>query len=351
VGSRFDRWFSRWFILVAPVAIVAMVVFGPWAYRDWLVFGSPFPGQALTNALSLDGRDIFAWHDEPTMSRYLDAGVGRLLELRWIGTVHNITQVLLYLGVPLSVLGFAGLPAVWRPRWARREASLGDDDSAHLHAARTVAPLRPLALFSVLTFLVASLVFPVATTWGTFLHAAGAIHVLLLISALLLLDALIGWVGRRRGWTNPVAWLGPAFAIAGCLLFTAVVLPQDGRGGRDTAARYAALAAALEDGSSGIVLSREPGPVMSDFPIWLAEATRHPTIALPNEPPESILDLARAFDPPARLMIVNAENTGIWPAAILDGVPRSDCFVPVELPDPPAAPGALDGVLAFRIRC
>jgi hypothetical protein len=351
VGSRFDRWFSRWFILVAPVAIVAMVVFGPWAYRDWLVFGSPFPGQALTNALSLDGRDIFAWHDEPTLSRYLDAGIGTLLELRWIGAVHNLTQVLLYLGVPLSILGLAGLPAVWRPGWARREANLGADDPAHLHAARSVAPLRPLLLFSVLTFLVASLVFPVATTWGTFLHAAGAIHVLLVISALLLLDAVIGWVGRRRRWTNPVAWLGPAFAIAGCLLFTAVVLPQDGRGGRDTAARYAALATALEDGSLGIVLSDEPGPVMSDFPIWLAEALRHPTIALPNEPAESILDLARAFDPPARLMFINADNAGIWPAAILDGGPRSDCFVPLELPDPPATPGALDGLLAFRIRC
>ncbi len=34
----------------------------------------------------------------------------------------------------------------------------------------------PLVGFSLTTFLVATLVFPVATTWGTFLHAAGAIH-------------------------------------------------------------------------------------------------------------------------------------------------------------------------------
>lgn len=341
---------GRWFILVATPAIVALLVFAPWAYRDWLEFGSPFPGQALTNALSLDGRDIFAWRDQPTLSRYLDAGIGKLLELRWVGTVHNVTQVLLLLGVPLSVLGLLGLPGVWR-HWGR--APVGSSPAPHhVHAARSLAvyPLRPLLIFSILTFAVASLVFPVSTTWGTFLHAAGAIHVLLVISALLALDWVIGWVGARRGWSRPVAWLGPAFAIAGCLLFSVRLLPDEGRGAGEAGVRYAELAAALEGGAAGVVLADEPGPVMTDFPIWFAEATRHHAIGLPNEPPESILDLARSFDPPARLLIVGAGNTGLWPAAILDGGPGSECFVPLELPDPAAHPGALDGFLAFRIR-
>ena len=342
--------FGRWFILVAPPAIVALLVFAPWAYRDWLAFGSPFPGQALTNALSLDGRDIFSWQVQPTLSRYLDAGIPRLLELRWIGTVHNLTQVLLLLGVPLSIVGLLGLPLVWRPRRDTGDATSGEGTPGAIdHAAAD--PLRPLLIFSVLTFAIASLVFPVSTTWGTFLHAAGAIHVLLVISALLLLDRFIGWVGARRGWTNPVAWLGPAFAIAGCLLFSAVLLPGDGRIAHQTGTRYAELAAALADGRAGVVLADEPGPVMTDFPIWFAEATRHHTIALPNESVESILDLARSFDPPARLLVVDAANGGLWPAAILDGGPGSECFVPLNLPDPPANPGALDGVLVFRIRC
>jgi hypothetical protein len=343
--------FGRWFILVAPAAIVAMLVFAPWAYRDWLVFGSPFPGQALTNALSLDGRDIFAWQDPATLERYLAAGVGRLLELRWIGTIHNVESVLLYLGVPLSVIGLVGLPGVWR-HWGA--AHVGSSPAPHhVHAARSlvVYPLRPLLLFSVITFAVASLVFPVSTTWGTFLHAAGAIQVLMVISALLFLDVVIGWVGARRGWTRHVAWLGPAFAIAGCLLFSARLLPDEGRGGHEAGVRYAELAAALEGGAAGFILADEPGPVMTDFPIWFAEATRHHAIGLPNEPPESILDLARSFDPPARLLVVGADNTGRWPAAILDGDPGSECFVPLELPDPGAHPGALDGFLAFRIRC
>jgi hypothetical protein len=343
--SRLSDRLGAWGINVIPVALVAILTFAPWAFRDWLVFGSPFPGQALTNALSLDGRDIFAWQVQPTLSRYLEAGIPRLLELRWIGTVHNLTQVLLLLGVPLSVVGLIGLPLVWRPHRGSSDGTLVADDPP------PADPLRPLLLFSILTFAVASLVFPVSTTWGTFLHAAGAIHVLLVISALLVLDRLIGWVGARRKWTNPVAWLGPAFAIAGCLLFSATLLPEEGRGAREADIRFAELAAALEGGAAGVVLANEPGPVMTDVPIWFAEATRHHTIALPNEPADSILDLARSFDPPARLLVVGAANTGIWPALILDGGPGSECFVPLELPDPAAHPGALDGFLLFRIRC
>jgi hypothetical protein len=340
-----DR-FGAWGINVIPVALVAILTFAPWAFRDWIEFGSPLPGQALTNALSLDGRDIFAWQDRPTLSRYLGAGVGKLLELRWVGTVHNVVSVLLFLGVPLSVLGLLGLPELVGRR--RSSAASSSSSSALPYA---VDPLRPLLLFSVITFLVASLVFPVSTTWGTFLHAAGAIHVLLVISALLLLDRAIGWVGVRRRWTRPVAWLGPAFAIAGCLLFSAVLLVGDGRIARETGTRMTALAAAFAGPNAVVDLASEPGPVITDVPIWLAEATRHHAIALPNESPESILDLARTFDPPARLLVVDAANDGVWPAAILNGGPRSECFVPLELPDPPDHPGILDSTLVFRIRC
>ena len=348
VRQSFPRLSDRvgaWGINVIPVALVSIITFAPWAFRSWMEFGSPFPGQALTNALSLQGTDIFAWKDQPTVARYLAAGPAKLLELRWTGTVHNLTQVLLFLGVPLSIVGLIGLPSLarWRPD--------ATDPSA---STVTIDPLRPLFIFSVLTFLVASLVFPVSTTWGTFLHAAGAIHVLLVISALLVLDAVIGWVGRRRGWTNPVAWLGPAFAIAGCLLFTFTLLIEDGRTSRATAERYAAITAAFSgvaaDGT-GVDLAAEPGPVITDFPIWFAEATRHHALALPNESIDSVLDLAGFFDPPARYVVLDAESDGTFLTAVLAGAPRADCFLPVELPDLAAHPGELDSLLVFRIRC
>ena len=36
-------------------------------YRNWSAFGSPLPGQAVTNAFSVTGFDIFAWNDPPDL--------------------------------------------------------------------------------------------------------------------------------------------------------------------------------------------------------------------------------------------------------------------------------------------
>src|SRR5262249_4032761 len=51
-----SRGWGEWVRYVGGAALVAFIVFLPWALRDWLVFGSPLPGQAALNALSLNGR-------------------------------------------------------------------------------------------------------------------------------------------------------------------------------------------------------------------------------------------------------------------------------------------------------
>ena len=61
VRQTYSRWSDRigaWGIRVIPVAFFAFLVFLPWALRDWVVFGNPLPGQAVTNGLSLDGRAL-----------------------------------------------------------------------------------------------------------------------------------------------------------------------------------------------------------------------------------------------------------------------------------------------------
>ncbi len=313
---------AGWLRLVAGAAIPAMLVFAPWAIRDWIEFGSPFPGQALTNALSLDGWDIFAWQETPSVGRYLDAGLGTLIGLRWTGFLHNLLNVLLFLGIPVSAIGMAGLP------WTVRGTALA-----------------MLAWFSAITFAATTLLFPVATTWGTFLHASAAIQVLLLLSALLVLDALIAAVGGRRGWTRPVAWLGPALGIAAGALFTAVLLPSFGRDGDGVRDQYAALPAALE--AAGVPIEAGGDPVITDFPIWLAGETGAHTLALPDESPENILDLARHF-PGTSLVIVAEGNGRIWPEIATTDPIGLACFDRVELggSDP-----ALDGLAVFRITC
>ncbi|HEX7949598.1 MAG TPA: hypothetical protein VF494_04545 [Candidatus Limnocylindrales bacterium] len=318
--------------LVAIPALVAIAVYLPWFIRDAAVFGNPLPGQAALNALFLDGRDVFAWAEPPTLARYLNAGPLTLIGLRVTGFIHNVGSVLLGLGLPISALGLVGLPA----------------------AARVPA-LRPLIGFSLTTFLVATLVFPVATTWGTFLHAAGAIHVLVLISAVIVLDRLVERLRASRAWTRPVAWLGATAAVAASLLITVALVPAEAIAGQEVAARYAALPSAMAQ--AGAPLPTDGSPVITDFPIWLATETGVNTLALPNERPSEVVDLANQFG--ATLLVVDLGNEGIWPEILDEGLPGSECFKLVPLPGSGAAAGsgagatndALGDTLVYQIVC
>ncbi len=311
--------------MIGIVAAVALVVFVPWAYRDLIVFGSPLPGQALTNALYLSGQDIFAWQDPPTLARYLAQGPAWLLQIRIDGTGHNLFDVLIYLGMPISAIGLLALP------WQGRGFAL-----------------RPLLWVSLITFWITSLLFPAATQWGTFLHGAGPVHVLLVLSALLALDAGIAWLGSRRGWTRPVAWLGPTLGIFASALFSIALLPSYGSESANTAHFYDELGqrmAAIEH-----PLDASAGPVVTNFPIWLAETQRIPTLALPNEPPASVLDLAHFF--PGTHLLVLVDTQPHWPADLANGSPGADCFHELDLgPGPSSGPDPLADTRAFEIVC
>jgi hypothetical protein len=313
--------------LIAAPAVVAVVVVAPWIARDWLAFGSPLPGQTIGNTLFVHPTDVFAYHDPPTLARFLSQGPAALAGIYAGGVANNLLSVLLIPAFPVGLVGLGALPWVGR-----------------------LAALRPLALASIVTFVVTGLAFPVATQSGTYLHAAGPMFVLLAVGAVVALDQLIVRIARIRHWTRPVAWLGPAFAIAaiGPLCFVSVT--SISRQADDAAARYEALPAAMA--RAGVPLDAT-APVITDAPIWLAEATGVRTLALPEEPPESVMDLARRFG--AKLLVVRDGTNREWPAILNDGGSAAKCFQEVSLADisggRPGNGSPLAQIHVFRIVC
>ena len=174
-------------------------MFAPWAYRNLVVLGSPLPGQAVTNALYLSGFDIFAWNDPPTLARHLAIGPAALIDLRIAGLAHNLFNVLVLLGIPVSVIGLVALP------WHGRGLAL-----------------RPLLWISLIMFFVTSLLVPGRDPVGN-LPARGRTGARAdrRSRRSFALDAGIARLGRRMGWTNPIAWLGTAVGLGSSLLFSA----------------------------------------------------------------------------------------------------------------------------------
>ena len=316
----------RRLILIATPAIVAGLVFAPWLARNTLVFGTPLPGQTISNALFAHSYDVFAYQNQPSLAGYLGQGPAALLSQHLGGIAHNLLNVLVIPAFPVSVLGLLALPWVWRRR-----------------------ALRPLLLTAALTFATTSLIFPVATTSGTFLHAAGAIYVLLAISCLAVLDKLVAGIGRLRHWTRPVAWIGPGLAIATILPLCGVTVTAMARLSDDVQARYEALPAAMA--RAGVPLDTA-GPVITDNPIWLAESARVPTLVLPQESPEAVLALANRFG--ANILVVS-EGGSKWPAILVGGGTAALCFQEIPLSDDSGRKveegSALAEIHVFRIVC
>ena len=287
-------------------AAVAVLVFAPWAIRNWLVFGTALPGQTIGNALYTTGWDMYAYQDQPSLASYLAQGPVAIAGQHLAGIVHDLMNVLVIPAFPLGLIGLIALPRVWR-----------------------LESLRPLVILALLTFGITSLAFPVATESGTYIHAAGPAFVLLAVGCMAGLDSLVAAVGRVRGWTRPVAWLGPAFAIATLLPLTAVSVATVSGEARDVATDYELLPVVME--RAGVPLA-DAGPVITNFPVWLAESQRVPALALPEETPASVLDLARRFG--SHLLLLRTGDDRAWPAILGTDAEYGRCFQEVPLAGP-----------------
>jgi hypothetical protein len=305
---------------VLPTFIGGVVVVIPWLVRNFVVFGSPFPGSVVELALLTRNEQLFSYVDRPTAAVFFSQEAtliaGRILQSLW----RNLVTDLLIPAMPVGLIGLASIVAL------RNSAAVG--------APRA---LRALLISGLLTFVVTSVVFPVASAWGTYRHAAGPFLVGLIIMTALGLDAFVARVRRRRRWPRANAWLAPAFALAVAVPLATLHIQLLGAQVREfnsrlDAARVALLtleqsaAGSAGSGSAGSgsagTGTTASGPIISDQPVRLSEALRRTTIVLPDEQPAVVWQLARRFQAPD---VVILGERGRYPGALLRDA-SAGCF-------------------------
>jgi len=302
-------------LALLPVVVGGALLVVPWLIRDTIVFGTPFPGQSIENAFLLRNEEIFAYLHRPSLGAFLGQGPGTILGHVGDAVAHDLLTVVLVPTFPVGMIGILAVLAMRRSPAFRRATALS-----------------ALLVSGVITVLVADLVFPVATVWGTFLHASGPLLIGLSVGAVLGMDAFVARVGRARAWSRPNAWLGPAamLAVAGLLLVLEVLLvtAQSRAFARRMAAVAAELRALPEVAAQATAVAAGAAPpsrhavVISDHPIWLADVLGQPVIALPDESPADVATLAADF---GSSYLVVFDERGQYPDALLNS-PASGCF-------------------------
>jgi 4-amino-4-deoxy-L-arabinose transferase-like glycosyltransferase len=300
------------FLRIAAVAAIAAVVAVPWWLRNLSVFGSPFPGQVADNVFLTRNEQIYAYLDRPSLDGFLGQGIPQMLANVGFAFWHNFVDVLL---VPAAPVVAVGLIAIGAAIWQRRQ----------LPGGVRVGTVAVLLVSGALTYVATSVLFPVATLWGTFEHASGPLLVGLIVAAVFGGDALVAWLVRRRHWERQNGWMAPAALIALTVpvaLFQMSSAAREARVDQRTMAQLAGeVPAALN--AAGV---DERAPIITDRPIWLSDALGRSTLALPDEPVETVLEVARRFGAGA---VVVVEGRGDYPAALADG--QSSCFQPLTL--------------------
>ena len=101
-------------VRLVPVAIGGLVVVLPWLVRNTAAFGTPFPGQALENAVLRRNEDIYAFIERPTLGDYVDQGLATILANPLTAAWDGFLNVLVLPAFPIGVAGIVAILAMGR---------------------------------------------------------------------------------------------------------------------------------------------------------------------------------------------------------------------------------------------
>ncbi len=281
--------------LLTALGAVALflVAAGPWFARQLLVFGSLSPSTATGRVLFI--RNIGEWDSittPATLDHLLGMGIGPLLLTRLGGLVAAAFIFSVLVG------GLVLIPPMLLGAWhRRRDAWFG-----------------PYLAFAAVFFLFSGIVSAVHVPGGTFIHSAVALAPHGYVLALEGIVLAVGWLARRRrSWdarqagrvfVGAAVGFGALAAVGGAVSVHATWAAS--------AARFRAVGAAL-DAAGAPVTDRVMSIDASGTRYW----TGHPGVVLVNDPLDTVLAVARAYD--TRWLVLEPDDSVPAAAAILAG--------------------------------
>jgi hypothetical protein len=308
---------------LVPVGIGGLAVVLPWLARNAAAFGTAFPGQTLENAVLRRNEDIYAFAERPTLAAYLGQDLDRVLGNPVAAAWDGLLSVIV---LPAFPLGVAGLVAIVLMRRSPAFALTG--------------PLGVLLLSGALTFATTVLLFPVATRWGTYLHASGPLLVALTVGAALGGDALLARISAIRAWQKPNVIVAPIALVAITLVLLGLQVLVVSRQAGTLDERYASIQSGVEATASALG-EAVPDVIISDHPIWVSDAIGRAAAALPDEDRASLGRLARSLE---TTWVIVVDERGRYPDDLLSGPGRA-CLTgePVGLSGGDVGPTAATG--------
>jgi 4-amino-4-deoxy-L-arabinose transferase-like glycosyltransferase len=228
--------------LLLPLAGYLLVM-GPWLARNWLVTGQILSMAGAQTIWLTDYDELFSYGRELSARTFWAQGLGPMVQGRWVALTTNLQTVLAVWGMiflaPLMVSG----------GWRWRRLALG----------------QLAALYSLLLFVVMTMVFAFPGARGGLFHSGAALLPVGYALAASGLDTAIEWMtARRRGWRAGTArqvfgaaLVGMAIVMSG-LTYYPRVLRNNAWNGADAA--YPAIAAwvAGQDASAVVMIGNPP---------------------------------------------------------------------------------------------
>ena len=268
-----------------------LLVMTPWFVRNWHTFGAILPPGGTQTLWLTRYDDIFSTTATLSLQNYLAWGWGNILQSKAWAAWMNFQTLAVVIGLmvvfPFAVIGW----------WKLRKHPL----------------FQISAVYLVLLWLAMTLAFTFPGVRGALFHSGGAVLPMVAIAGAVGLDTAIAWVAaRRRSWHAPTAQK----LFGGALVFFAALISLF------TAAQK--LSAWNEPSPYAAIIPTLPNPaatVMAINPPAILYFGGENAIAVPNEPPETVITIARKYG--ADYLILEKNHP-----APLDALYRGDDALP-----------------------